>query len=208
MMDLKKQDKLIYIKGNHEELFVQCLQEIARSGVMKVSSPTSHHYTNKTWDTMLQIANMSEIDAFDMPNELVAKVRESDFYQELLDVCVDYFETANYIFTHGWIPCHTYGFRPRIEYEYESNWRNADLDLWHKSRWINGMEAWKNNIREPNKVIVCGHWHASYGHSCIKNKGTEFGKAAIFTPFVDKGIIALDACTAVSGFVNCIVIDD
>ncbi len=208
MMELKKQAKLIYIKGNHEELFIQCLQEIARGGTMRVSSVNSHHNTNGTWGSILQIAKMDEIDALNMSQELVARVRESDFYQELLGSCVDYFETQNYVFVHGWIPCHAYGFQPKIEYEYEPNWRNADLDLWHRSRWINGMEAWKNNIREPNKVIVCGHWHASYGHACIKKKGTEFGNGAINTPFVEKGIIALDARTSASGFVNCVVIDD
>ena len=31
---------------------------------------------------------------------------------------------------------------------------------------------------------------------------------ADFSPFIDDGIIALDACTAYSGFVNCVVIDD
>ena len=37
---------------------------------------------------------------------------------------------------------------------------------------------------------------------------TAFGPDADFSPFYGQGVIALDACTAVSGFVNCIVIED
>lgn len=58
-----------------------------------------------------------------------------------------------------------------------------------------------------NKTIICGHWHSSYGHSKIDGKCSEFGKDAIFTPYYGKGIIAIDACTAHSGFINCIVLE-
>lgn len=59
-----------------------------------------------------------------------------------------------------------------------------------------------------DKTIVCGHWHASYGHSRIEERGSEFGPDADFTPYIAPGIIAMDACTAQSGFVNCVVIDE
>ena len=64
------------------------------------------------------------------------------------------------------------------------------------------------HVTEDGKTIVCGHWHASYGHSVMEGKGSEFGPDADFSPFYGQGVIALDACTAVSGFVNCIVIED
>lgn len=43
MIQLLKEGKLIYILGNHEELLVQCLQEIARGDSVK-----QHHYLNRT----------------------------------------------------------------------------------------------------------------------------------------------------------------
>lgn len=67
-------------------------------------------------------------------------------------------------------------------------------------------EEW--NIKEPGKTIVCGHWHASFGHSVYAKRCSEFMSDAIFNPYVSEGIIAIDACTAHSGFVNCIVIED
>ena len=63
-------------------------------------------------------------------------------------------------------------------------------------------------VYEEEKIIVCGHWHASYGHSMIDHNGSEFGCDAVFTPFYGNGIIALDACTAKTGFVNCIVLEE
>ncbi len=70
------------------------------------------------------------------------------------------------------------------------------------------MEAARQGVIEPNKTIVCGHWHCSYGHAKIKGKGTEFGKDANFSPYRAKGVLAIDACTAVSGKVNVVVLED
>ncbi|MBO4554651.1 MAG: hypothetical protein J5713_02605 [Clostridia bacterium] len=55
---------------------------------------------------------------------------------------------------------------------------------------------------------MCGHYHASYGHANIEHKGSEFGEDADFEPFEADGILAIDACTALSHKVNCIVIED
>lgn len=82
----------------------------------------------------------------------------------------------------------------------------ADETAWKKARWYNGMMAAKT--ARANKTVVCGHWHASFGHSNFEHKGAEFGEDADFTPYYGKGVIAIDACTAHTGFVNCLVIDD
>ncbi len=115
---------------------------------------------------------------------------------------LDYYESEHYIFTHGWIPC----VYERGEYSYYSDWRNAPEDEWDKTRWSNGMDASVTCMEE--KTIVCGHWHASYGHAKFEHKGTEFGPDADFSPYYGSRIIAMDACTAVSGKVNVIVLED
>ena len=72
-----------------------------------------------------------------------------------------------------------------------------------------GSMAWMQyRPADENKTIVCGHWHTSYGHSKYEHKGTEFGEDADFSPYYGPGIIAIDACTAFSGKVNCLVIED
>lgn len=208
MIDLMEEDRLIYILGNHEELLIQCMQEISEGNTYEIACGMSHHYSNMTWDTLLQIADMTGIQALENDRELLHRVINSPLYKKLLPSCVDYHETPNYVFVHGWIPCHAEGPRYSAKYTYDPNWRDAD-EGWYYARWHNGMElACKHGILEPDKTIVCGHWHTSYGHAKIEGKGSERGADADFSPFYAKGIIALDACAAASGRLNCIVIED
>jgi len=209
MIDLMEQDMLIYISGNHEVLFFRCLQELASGGVHRIASGMSYHYQNKTWDTLLQIGNMTELEAYQYPNELISRVMNSSFYKRLLPTCLNYYETKNYIFVHGWIPCLTEGVRPYTWYSYNSEWRIEDAEAWREACWYNGMDlACKFHIIEVGKTIVCGHWHTSYGHAKFENKGSEMNGDADYSPFYGEGIIALDSCAARSGFVNVIIIND
>ena len=114
----------------------------------------------------------------------------------------DYYETANYVFVHGWVP----GFFNKLGYNYFSDWRESSPQEWNAARWFNGMACISATLED--KTIVCGHWHASYGHSRIEERGSEFGPDADFSPYIAPGIMAIDACTAQSGFVNCIVLED
>lgn len=58
-----------------------------------------------------------------------------------------------------------------------------------------------------DKTVVCGHWHCSYGHAKMEDK-PEFGYGADFSPFYANGVLAIDGCTAASGIVNVVVIED
>ena len=91
-------------------------------------------------------------------------------------------------------------------YSYITSWREADGVQWEKARWFNGIDA--AQTADEEKTIICGHWHTSYGHRKYENKGSEFGDDADFTPYYGPGVIGIDACTAHSGMVNCLVIDD
>lgn len=209
MLHLMDEGKLIYVLGNHEELLVQCLHEISCGGVHKIASGMSHHYSNGTWDTLLQISEMTEKEAYNYPDELVRRVMNSKLYKKLLTCCVDYYETPNYVFVHGWIPCFMEGDRANAKYRYNPDWRNADVRDWQRARWLNGMEvACKHRVIEPGKTVVCGHWNTSYGHAHINHTSDEWGAGADFSPFKANGILAIDASTANSSKMNCIVIED
>ena len=209
LLKLKEEGRLILIQGNHEDLLVQCLQSIAGGNVYEIASGMSHHYRNGTWDTLLQLSRMNDRDALDYPSMLIERVRNSPFYRELLPFARDYYETENHIFVHGWIPALMEGNPYNATFSYLPDWREADTTLWYRARWNNGIElACKHKILEIGKTIVCGHWHASYGHAKYGNQGSEDGKDAIFTPFSAPGILAIDGCTAYSGIVNCVVIED
>jgi hypothetical protein len=90
---------------------------------------------------------------------------------------------------------------------YDPEWRNADLSAWQKARWHNGIDLARRGIVVPDKQVVCGHWHCSYGHA-LEGNGEEFGVNADYSPYYADGIIAIDACTAMSHKVNVLVIDD
>ena len=185
---LSNKDKIILIRGNHEDLMEQMIER------------NSYDYIdlcNGTAKTIMDLCPNWNISEFDL--KLIVK---KTHLQDVIDMCIDYFETSNYIFVHGWIPI-------SHEYTYNPNWRTATKGEWEKARWQNPVEMYKNKIFEPNKTIVCGHWHcSSLWHEQNPSNYEEFGKKANFKPFITQNIIAIDACTAYSHKVNVLVIED
>ncbi len=204
ILDLMSKNEVILIKGNHEDLAMQLLNEWHKGSYLQY-----HHHTNKTIDTVCQLTNLSIEKLFDDPKKVGHAFLQTPYIQKIIPAMIDYYETEQTIFTHGWIPCIAIQTSARqMEYTMNEDWRLAGTRLWNEARWINGMEAAHQGVIVPEKTIVCGHWHCSYGHSHYENDGGEFDHSPNFTPYYGKGIIAIDACTAVSKKVNCIVIED
>lgn len=197
-------DRFIYVRGNHEDLLYHCINEMDEH-----EWPNSCHFSNGTFDTIMQFCHMSKYDFADYYYEFNG-CKYKDFLKILhskldpvlayiTDHSVNYFELDNYIFVHGWLP---------------ENYTVAGDDAWSKARWLNGMENWKYQSKHDrlptNKTVVCGHWHTSFGNSHYhlsehlqewpqKNKPNW---QESFKPFIDTGIVALDGCVAYSGRVN------
>lgn len=194
---LNKQNRLIYIRGNHEDLLFDCVRELKENyGVA-----SSHHYHNRTVDTVIQFMNENLLE------EVLEFIDKNT---------VDYYETKNYIFVHGWVPYILQDGHSPNQKEgefsvvmYPKINLNADKEQWEHARWENGMAAWKQGVIIPNKTIVCGHYHCSWGNYNIHHKGSgEFTSDACFEPFIDKNIVAIDACTAWTHKVNVLVIEE
>lgn len=199
----KEMDELgrfIYVKGNHESLLFDCMKEIKR-GVI----PSSHHFHNGTIKTICQLCGESEWIVYDPTwrDKIVATM------QPVLDwiekKCVDYFEVGDFVCVHGWVPC----------YQELDDFRDATKADWERARWDNGMKMWSNPAcRVDGKTVICGHWHCSWGWSHLKQLRKEFPPTnrkdweKSFEPFVEAGIIAIDACIAYSGLCNVIVIEE
>ena len=189
-----------YVYGNHEELLFDCVKEIyRRRGV------SSHHISNGTFDTICQITGLNKYDLYGgvmSGADFDAKMRPLlDFIESN---AVNYVEAGEYVFVHGWFPA----------YQHIDTLEAASDRDWASARWENGMAMWKNKrCRLPGKTVVCGHYHASWGHAHIHQDRKEFPQKnridweKSFEPFVDDGIIAIDACTAYTGFCNCVVFD-
>lgn len=207
LLFLLDQNRLIYIHGNHEELLMKVLQKLSRGGD-PIDIALSNHAKNGTWQTVLDLSGMTEKEAIRFPLELVSRMMATRVYRELLPSMVDFFETRDYIFVHGWIPTITEKEKAEFSHQYNPFWREANESEWRDARWVNGIMLGACGITEPNKTIVCGHFHASWGHCHIDHACSEWGEDAIFAPFFSKGMIALDACTAHTKKINCFVFDE
>lgn len=198
------EERKILIKGNHEDL----LLEAAKRGYF-----LPHDYHNRTVQTA-EILSGVHLSAEVNDEEILDKCINNPLWEDYINSCFNYYEDSKHIFVHGWIPFNIVHANNSFEShaEYNPEWRK-ETD-WYSALWSNGMLRWAEGVIEPNKTIYCGHYHASWGHHHLHNDGPEwddyfyskFGMNAIFTPFEDKGICCLDACTAYSGFVNCKVI--
>lgn len=200
ILGLMKNDEVILIRGNHEDLLMDLVDRIYNY----LPDPEfSHHGTNGTFKTALTLAKMKKTDVELFPERFVNRVLATQFVKKILSNTIDYYETENYIFVHGWIPCIKIISFGRVKgYKYWKNWRGANKAQWCEARWVNGMEAHRLGAKENGKTIVCGHHSASFGHSVFEGKNNDF------TPYYDDGIIAIDGCTVCSKTVNCIVIND
>lgn len=197
-------ERKILIRGNHEDLLVAAINR----GYFK-----DYDYSNKTVDTCTNLTKMTLQAGQDI---ILRELENNKDLNNYLNSCIDYFESDNFVFVHGWIP---FDFK---NMKFNESWRN---DNWEQARWENGFDAWYNGIIVPDKTIVCGHWNTSYAHSNFHNDGYEnlyqvltkapninisqlslkqYNKLVNYKPFIDKGIIGLDACTVVSKKVNCL----
>ena len=210
---MHQQNRLIYVRGNHEDLLFDCVNEIRRRFDI-----SSHHVSNGTLKTVADITHTSKYD-------IICRCYDfntfDDNINELLDFIennsVDYFELGNYIFVHGWVPCDS---SDSNKYHARKSVKLADIETWNtkwdSARWLNGMDCWSQGAIPEGKTVVCGHWHTSWGHHKFHGNKHEFpslnikGAKKSFEPFIEEGIIAIDGCTAYTGLVNVLVftVDD
>lgn len=187
VVDLIKQDQVILIKGNHEDLFEYFIYE-------DDAMPVEPHISNCTYSTALQLTRIRKWDALEDNITFGLAASLTKFNKKIIPAMKNYYETDHYVFVHGWIPCieNRNPISREIAYYPLEDWRNASEVDFAKSRWLNGMDAYKT-IKVPGKTVICGHWNASYGHFKYENGPFEYDDDANHTPFYDAGIIAIDA---------------
>lgn len=183
-------ERKVLVKGNHDTLLEECCMR---------EFPYSHDSSNGTVRTISDIGKAGGGRAFDECCQITWNKLAK--YRELL---VNYFETKNYIFVHSWIPTISQngGY-----YKYDKNWRTATNNRWENAMWENPFEMYSLNLNNTKKTIVFGHWHCSAGHKMLGHCENEFNDA-IWQPCYAEGIIGIDRCTAYTGEVNVLVIED
>lgn len=193
--EMLNNDKLIYVKGNHESLMLECIER---------GYPSNRDWSNGTAKSIIDLAPNAK-NFYDACNVVYEKVKP------LFDRYVNYFETKNYIFVHSWIPvnnddCLPYYYTRNRRFEFNPDWRNAHYSDWEAARWSNPFDMAARGLL-PDKTVVFGHWHTSWPRSRY-NGEPEWGKDADFSPYFGDGYIGIDACTAHSGKVNVLVLED
>lgn len=209
ILEFNKTGRLILIRGNHEDLLFDCLKELEEARHM---SP--HHISNGTLNTICQLCDLNEFDVQMGFYDYKKIHKKLTPLLELINTMKNYYELDKYVFVHGWVPYTLQDSHDPNQQEGEFSCvmipeidLNAEEFMWKSARWYNGMQEWYRGITIPDKTIVCGHWHCSYGQFHYHNKGFgEFEDTSDFSPFIDQGIVALDACTAFSGKINVIKI--
>ena len=193
-------ERKILIKGNHDLLLEDCcLREY----------PGSHDFSNGTVSTINDIGGAGE--GYDFERCCQNTLNRTAAYRNLL---VNYLETANYIFVHSFIPLTCLDYMPRHytrnrKFEYNPDWRNATESEWEQAMWGNPFDLARKQLNKTGKTLVFGHWHCSAGWS-LDTGISEFDDDARWDIYsnTEQNIIAIDRCTAYTGKVNVLVLDD
>ena len=202
---LMQLERKVLVKGNHDLLLTSCCYR---------GYPQWHDASNGTRGTIEDIGGYG--DGISFADCCTNTLNKTAAYRDSL---VNYFETEKYIFVHSWIPTIT-GYEKGASkpwhqvgkyYEYKEDWRNSSKAEWEEAMWGNPFFKAQDGMNKTGKTIVFGHWHCSLGH--LMDSGgelSEFGKDAKWDPYFnkDQGIIGVDRCTAHTGEVNVVVLED
>ena len=189
----------VLVSGNHELLFNECCNR---------KYWCLHDVSNGTMDTICEIGGAGEGRSFDECC-VIAQHRVKPFF----DSMVNYFETKNYVFCHGFIPVNCkdglpYYYQKSRKFSKKEDWRTAHQSEWEQAMWLNGMQMVMDGF-DIEKCIVVGHYHTSWGHAIQDKTFNEFGEGADFSPFYYKDkLIAIDSCCAHTGKINILTIEN
>lgn len=195
---IKSVPNKVLIHGNHEDLISDCIDR---------GEPWSHDFSNGTYKTICDLGGAGDGRGFEECCNI-----SWNLLKHLFEQTKNYFETEHYIFVHSFIPLTCKDNHPKYhtkhrEFEYDPDWRYAHASYWETARWGNPFDLADNGLNQTGKIIVHGHWHNSAGWA-DKNLTSEWGDDACFDICEHNGCIGLDACTAYSGKVNVLVIED
>lgn len=143
------------------------------------------------------------------------------------DEWVNYYDLGNYVIIHSFIPIEIpmtkkWGeFFPTGNPRYMPEWRTKSTESdWDRAMWDCPYERFDSGLfdeeKKNGKTLVCGHWHAKDFHIHYETELLNYRAKYYRNNFSNTtneiyygdNLIALDACTVLSGFVNVLVIDD
>lgn len=242
-------NKPVCIKGNHEEYFVQKIFERGYvtdldcvngedktvfsffAGIKDIDTKDYQKLMKPVWDYLDTHPTAEEFeDRFNIKylEEEVCAINllgEGKKLCKWLKSLPYYFETKNYIFTHGWLPYRLQSKTNKLsDYNREMFYKYKGMDkfsdeLWHRWVWVKTPENYSDHCYYyPNgwdKWIVVGHWHAfDFGPRSeffnTHNWDLDDLKDDDFNYVVDEQhkVIFCDHCTALGHKINMLIVED
>lgn len=199
---LTQDGKAVVICGNHEPMFIEWLKgpvtnfNFLNNGMSK----TIDSFDERTSSFISWIMIDKGLDAKSITDELwyewsqITRDSIKENFPELLpwlESLPNYYETQNYIFTHGMI--------------------DGMCDDWHypQNGWIDCAWAKPDDFLSPimnaDKKVVVGHIHCGLLRKLYQYKIDEDDNSIFERP--DGKIIAIDTCTILTKMVNVLKIE-
>ena len=178
---LNKISNKIIIRGNHEEMLMNAIKR----GYINIAD--MYNGTETT------IENLFGSDSIDNRGRIIISNYRRKQIMDYLSQTIDYYETQNYVFVHGWIP--------EIN-SLSGDWRNVPLSEWSDARWESWIELY-DKYGVINKTIVCGHRASKYACRIDASRESED-----CSPYYGKHFIAIDSNTVRSREINVLVLED
>ncbi len=175
----------ILLRGNHEDLLLKLLQ---------TGKVLPHHYINGTMRTLENFFGKYAIDPMDDTIDFSGKTGTVDRICEFIENTVNYYETENYVFVHGWLPENAVSQEAR---------QQATPEDWAKARWVKWNERYIGSRPLADKTLICGHLPTFYANTVDQKRGKNCCDI-----FYGNGIVAIDAGTADSQQLNVLVLED
>ena len=173
----------VLLRGNHEDLLLKLLQ----TGQLQ-----RHHYINGTMSTLRNFFGKYAVDPVDDTIDFSGKTGITDRVCEFIEETVDYYETEQYVFVHGWLPENAVTAADR---------QKASREAWEAARWVKWNERYVGQPPLADKTLICGHMPTFYAGAF---DGRKKGESSVF---YGNGLIAIDAGTADTKRVNVLVLE-
>ena len=175
----------VLLKGNHEDLLLKLLQ---------TGKVLPHNYINGTMQTLTDFFGKYSIDPVDDTIDFSGKNRTVDRICDFIDGTVNYYETENYVFVHGWLPENAKSKEARAE---------ASDQAWERARWIKWTERYDGEKPLDDKTLICGHVPTFYADKFDKKRNKNDSSV-----FYGNGLRVIDAGTFDTKQLNVLVLED
>lgn len=175
----------VLLRGNHEDLLLKLFQ---------TGKILPHNYINGTLQTLTDFLGKYSIDPADDTIDFSGRTRIVDRVCEFIDETINYFETENYVFVHGWLAenAETHEKRKKIGNE-----------AWGEARWTKWTEKYDGSKPLSDKTLVCGHVPTFAAGKFDKTRDKTNSEI-----FYGNGLIVIDAGTFDTKRVNVLVLED